>query len=38
MPASVTAFDLVIVDAGLSAPELDALQASGVEVLVADPE
>lgn len=36
--APVTAFDLVIVDAGVSASDLDALQASGVEVLVAHPE
>jgi DeoR/GlpR family transcriptional regulator of sugar metabolism len=34
----VTAFDLVIVDAGISASDLDALQAKGVEVLVARPE
>ncbi|MCT9139146.1 DeoR/GlpR family DNA-binding transcription regulator [Streptomyces violarus] len=36
--APVTAFDLVIVDAGISASELDTLQASGVEVLVVGPE
>lgn len=34
--APVTAFDLVIVDSGIPAPDLDALQADGVEVLVAD--
>ncbi|MEV5986964.1 DeoR/GlpR family DNA-binding transcription regulator [Streptomyces sp. NPDC052051] len=36
--APVTAFDLVIVDAGIPPSELDALQAKGVEVLVAQEE
>ncbi|WP_269654637.1 hypothetical protein [Streptomyces sp. ActVer] len=36
--APVTAFDLVIVDAGISRSQLDTMQAGGAEVLVADPE
>jgi DeoR/GlpR family transcriptional regulator of sugar metabolism len=36
--APVTAFDLVIVDAGISPSDLEALQASGVEVRVAREE
>lgn len=36
--APVSAFDLVIVDSGIPAAELDALQADGVEVLVAEAE
>ncbi|MER6108286.1 DeoR/GlpR family DNA-binding transcription regulator [Streptomyces hirsutus] len=36
--APVTAFDLVIVDSGIPASDLDALQADGVEVLVTRPE
>jgi DeoR/GlpR family transcriptional regulator of sugar metabolism len=36
--APVTAFDLLVVDAGIPAPDLEALQAKGVDVLVAPPE
>ncbi|MEV2191039.1 hypothetical protein AB0I02_08595 [Streptomyces phaeochromogenes] len=37
-PGTDGAFDLVIVDAGISASQLDTLLAGGAEVLVADPE